>query len=85
MDITMLPSFIRYSTILSDDDRRILSQVESLPQEDEIDEIRTLPEVRELLQSFIGDENTRNTHLQLKAKELVALGEVDMAWKVLLL
>ena len=85
MDILKLPVFIRESAVLTAEEIDRLAAVESLPDEQAVDQIRLLPDVRDLLQAFIGDESTRNTHLQLKAKEYLALGDVDMAWKVLLL
>lgn len=80
-----LPNYIKDSVILTDDDKLILASIESLPTDLEVDNIRTLAPIQELLNAFIGDESTRDTHLQLKAKEYLNVGEVEMAWKVLLL
>lgn len=85
MEISTMPVFIRESTILTPEEKNSLCTRARLPVEEEVDQIRLLPEVRDLLQAFIGDESTRNTHLQLKAKEYIALGDIDMAWRVLLL
>lgn len=85
MNLENLPAFVRESQVLDDGDRLQLSAFGRLPDEDEVDEIRSLPEVRDLLQAFIGDESTRNTHLQLKAKDYLQMGDVAMAWKTLLL
>lgn len=80
-----LPRFIRESAILSATDKALLAEAVSLPEEEAVDQIRNLPEIRELLQSFIGDESTRNTHLQLKAIEYLSNNDIDMAWRILLL
>ena len=80
-----LPSFVQESTIFSDDEKRILSSVSSIPTDAEVDAIRFLPEIQELTNAFIGDESTRDTHLQLKAKHFLAEGDIEMAWKVMLL
>ena len=80
-----LPSFIRNSTTLTEQDKLNLCNIEHLPLDSEIDEIRNLNEIRELTNAFIGDESTRDTHLQLKAKEYLAVGDIVMAWKVMLL
>ncbi len=85
MKMESLPAFVRESQVLDDQDRLQLAVIDRLPDEDEVDDIRSLPEVRELLQAFIGDESTRNTHLQLKAKAYLQMGDVEMAWKMLLL
>ncbi|MDR2282220.1 MAG: hypothetical protein LBE37_03375 [Sphingobacterium sp.] len=85
MSVSKLPSFVRDSVVLTTLDKEKLARMESLPSEDEVDAIRHLPEILELTNAFIGDESSRDTHLQLKAKEYLDTEEVVMAWKVLLL
>ncbi|TDS17486.1 hypothetical protein [Sphingobacterium paludis] len=85
MPLESLPAFVRNTTILSDEDRFKLASVDKLPEEEAVDAVRSLPEIRDLLQAFIGDESTRNTHLQLKAKSYLDQNDPIMAWKVLLL
>lgn len=85
MNYNDLPSFVKNSVILSEDEKNSLSSIDKLPSEQEVDIIRNLPEVLELTNAFIGDESTRDTHLQLKAREYLSKGDVFMAWKVLLL
>ena len=80
-----MPAFVRNANVLTDEDRLKLASVAILPDEEAVDAIRALPEIRELLQAFIGDESTRNTHLQLKAKTFLDRNDPVMAWKVLLL
>jgi len=85
MEYNKLPLFIRQSAELSQKDIESLLTVTTLPTEQEVDAIRHLPEIQELTNAFIGDDSTRNTHLQLKAKAYIADQDVNMAWKVLLL
>ncbi|WP_133583633.1 hypothetical protein [Sphingobacterium yanglingense] len=85
MSFSRLPSFVRNSVVLTTADKDKLAQIGTLPSEDEVDAIRCLPEVLELTNAFIGDESSRDTHLQLKAKEYLDSDDVLMAWKVLLL
>lgn len=80
-----LPSFIKDSVVLTADDKNILSLFSHLPSEQEIDEIRSIPEILELTNAFIGDETSRDTHLQLKAREYLTKDDILMAWKILLL
>ncbi|MDR3007517.1 MAG: hypothetical protein LBV59_06250 [Sphingobacterium sp.] len=85
MDYNQLPPFIRESRIFTENDKIKLAQAERLPTPQEVDDITGLPEIYELLNAFIGDQSSRNTHLQLKAKEYLQDNQVDMAWKVLLI
>ncbi|MFD1770532.1 hypothetical protein [Sphingobacterium suaedae] len=84
MEHAILPLFIRSSPILTEGEKQQLAAT-AQPTDEEVDLIRTDPEIRDLLHAFIGDEHSRSTHLQLKAKSYLANGNVDMAWKVLLL
>lgn len=85
MTNNVLPKYILESIILSENEKLKLAQLDHLPSEHEVDSIRNLPEFQELLNAFIGDESTRDTHLQLKAKEYLERDEVLLAWKILLL
>jgi len=85
MDYNQLPPFIRESSIFTENDKMKLTQIERLPTPQEVDDVTSLPEIYELLNAFIGDQTSRNTHLQLKAKEYLQENQVDMAWKVLLI
>lgn len=85
MNYNDLPSFVKDSVILNIDEKKVLASIEALPSEQEVDIIRNVPEVLELTNAFIGDESSRATHLQLKAREYLSIGDIVMAWKVLLL
>lgn len=85
MNYNDLPPFVRDSIVLSMDEKNKLSSIDTLPSEKEVDIIRNLPEVLDLTNAFIGDESSRDIHLQLKAREYLNEGDIFMAWKVLLL
>lgn len=85
MKYESLPAFVRESTVLNEEEKLLLTRINTIPTDIEIDLIRHLPEIQELTNAFIGDENTRDTHLQLKAKEYLVQGNIVMAWKVILL
>lgn len=80
-----LPFYIRNSSILTDIDKDKLASVVELPSEMEVDEVRTLPNIQDLLNAFIGDDTSRSTHLQLLAKEYLSNKDIAAAWKILLL
>ena len=85
MHCDQLPPFVKESSVFSTEDKIKLAQIVRLPTPQEVDEITSLPEIYELLNAFIGDQSSRNVHLQLKAKEYLQDNQLDMAWKVLLL
>ncbi len=80
-----LPTFVKESVILTNFQKEQLASVAVLPTDQEVDAIRSLPAIQELMNAFIGDESTRTTHLQLKAQEYILSDNLSMAWCVLLL
>ncbi|WP_164108463.1 MULTISPECIES: hypothetical protein [Sphingobacterium] len=85
MNYNDLPFFVKESVVLSMEEKNMLSSINTLPSEQEVDLLRNLPDVLELTNTFIGDESSRTIHLQLKAREYLSVGDIFMAWKVLLL
>ena len=83
--VDAIPFAIRNSKILTGNNLGQLGNVEELPSDEEIEAYAQSSEIRELLDATIGDSQTRETQLHLKAKELLEQGKVDEAWKVLLL
>jgi hypothetical protein len=83
--IDALPERVRNSFVLSGNDLGQLANVVSLPTDEEAEEIMYDPDIKEILDSTIGDETTRTIALQTKARELLATGDVSAAWKVLLI
>lgn len=83
--VDQLPQPIRLSPVLTGNHLGQLGNVEALPTEDEADALRSDPEIREILDTFIGDRATLQIHLHRKAAALLDAGEVMKAWKTLLL
>lgn len=83
--VDAIPFAIRNSKVLTGNNLGQLGNVEALPTDDEIDTYAQSPEIKELLDATIGDSQTREIQLHLKAKELLDEGRVSEAWMVLLL
>lgn len=80
-----LPAFVRDSAVLSKIEKTQLTTIAQLPSEVEVDSFRMEPLIQELTNAFIGDDTTRDIHLQEKAKEYLRVNDVASAWKVILL
>ncbi|MEP1032871.1 flavin reductase family protein [Ekhidna sp.] len=82
--VDQIPDRIRTSTVLTGNHLGQLGNVEALPTEEEVKDFENEPEVRSILDSFDDDENI---HLELHklAADLLNEGEVDTAWKVLMM
>jgi flavin reductase (DIM6/NTAB) family NADH-FMN oxidoreductase RutF len=84
MGVDALPHAIRNSTVLTGNNLGQLGNVEALPGDEEIEAFMQSAEIKELLDATIGDSQTRELQLHLKAKELLDKGNIAEAWKVLL-
>jgi hypothetical protein len=62
-----------------------LGNVEVLPTDDAIEAYAQTDEIKDLFDATIGDNQTRELQLHLKAKQLLDAGLVNDAWKVLLM
>jgi len=82
--VDSIPFAIRNSKILTGNNLGQLGNVEILPPDDAIAAYAQQDAVKEILDATIGDSQTREMQLHLKAKELLEDGKVDEAWKVLL-
>ncbi len=82
--VDQIPDRIRVSTVLTGNHLGMLGNVDHLPTQEEIENFSNEPEVRAILDSFDDEENM---HLELHklAADLLNEGEVDTAWKVLLM
>lgn len=83
--VDQLPQHIRQSPVLTGNHLGQLGNVDALPPENEVEALRRDPEVKELLDTFIGDPATLRIHLHRRAAALLDSGDVPMAWKLLLL
>ncbi|MEO1256695.1 MAG: flavin reductase family protein, partial [Bacteroidota bacterium] len=82
--VDQIPDQIRTSTVLTGNHLGMLGNIESLPSEDEVREFSSEPEVRAILDSFDDEENIQ-LELHKLAADLLNEGEVDTAWKVLMM
>ena len=82
--VDSLPASIRNSAVLTGNNLGQLGNVESLPNDEEINAFSTDPELRQILDATIGDSKTRERELHQYARKLLESKEVVKAWKVLL-
>lgn len=80
-----LPSFVRESSVLTMEEKLLLTEIDQFPSELEVDAFRMESHIQELTNAFIGDESTRDIHLQEKARQYIADKDIVSAWKVILL
>lgn len=81
--IDVIPDDIRYSKILTGNDLGILGNVESLPDETEVNEFK-LTTLAELFIDFEDNKSKLEKELHKFAKDLLEKGEVVDAWMTLL-
>ena len=79
-----IPYAIRNSKVLSTADLEQLGSVAALPSEEDIEAYTQRDEIKDLFDATIGDTQTRDLQLHLKAKQLLTDGRTDEAWMVLL-
>ncbi len=82
--VDSIPFTIRNSKVLTGNNLGQLGNVEHLPTDEEVEEYARLPEIKEILDATIGDSQTREMQLHIKAKELLDAKLVKEAWMVLL-
>ncbi len=82
--VDQIPDRIRTSTVLTGNHLGQLGNVEALPTAEEVKDFENEPEVRAILDSFDDEENIQ-LELHKLAADLLNEGEVDTAWKVLMM
>jgi len=82
--VDALPIAVRQSKVLTGNDLGKLGNVEQLPNADEIDLIGQLPEVKEVLDTTIGDATNRERELHDLAKRFLADDQIELALKIVL-
>jgi flavin reductase (DIM6/NTAB) family NADH-FMN oxidoreductase RutF len=80
-----LPQSVRYSMVLTGNDLGMLGNVASLPSAEEVDDVISMAEVKEIMDATIGDPTNRARELHELAKKLLQEGELELALKVVLL
>jgi hypothetical protein len=83
--VDAIPYSIRNSKVLTGNNLGQLGNVEVLPTDDAIEAYAKTNEIKDLFDATIGDSQTRELQLHLKAKQLLDVGLVNDAWKVLLM
>ncbi len=83
--IDALPASVRNSKVLSGNDLGMLGNIENLPTPDEIDAMQWNANVKDILDATIGDAHNRERELHELAHQLLMLGNVEDALKVVLL
>ncbi|RYU90028.1 flavin reductase family protein [Mucilaginibacter terrigena] len=82
--VDAIPYAIRSSKVLTGNNLGQLGNVEVLPTDEEIEAYAQSDEMKEIFDATIGDSQTRELQLHLKAKQLLDDGLVMEAWMVLL-
>lgn len=82
--VDAIPFAIRNSKVLTGNNLGQLGNVEALPADEAIDIYAQTAEMKDLFDATIGDSQTRDLQLHLKAKHLLDEGLVEEAWMVLL-
>lgn len=83
--VDALPQHVRHSMVLTGNDLGMLGNVEQLPSDEDIDAMRTMNEVKEILDATIGDAANRERELHELAKLLLKNGNITDALKIVLL
>lgn len=82
--VDKIPNHISKSTVLTSNHLGLLGNVEKLPSAEILKDFANEPEIRAILDSFDDEENTE-LELHKLAADLLNEGEVDTAWKVLMI
>lgn len=82
--VDQIPDRIRLSTVLTGNHLGMLGNVEEIPSREELEDFANEPEVRAIFDSFDDEENIQ-LELHKLAADLLNEGEVDTAWKVLMI
>ena len=83
--VSALPLSVRNSKVLTGNDLGLLGNLEALPAEKLVSEMLWNANVKDILDSTIGDATNRERELHEFAKQLIAYGKIEDALKVLLL
>jgi len=83
--VDSIPTSIRHSSILTGNNLGQLGNIEELPTAREIELLKDDREVQQILSETENDPQLREVKFHAKAKALLDRGDVQNAWKVLLL
>jgi flavin reductase (DIM6/NTAB) family NADH-FMN oxidoreductase RutF len=82
--IDQIPEYIRNSDVLTGNNLGQLGNVERLPGADEINSCKNTAAIKEVIDQYGKDAEQMKNHLHQIAKRLLEKGNVEEAWKVLL-
>jgi flavin reductase (DIM6/NTAB) family NADH-FMN oxidoreductase RutF len=85
LGVDALPASVRNSMVLTGNDLGMLGNLEKLPTAEEIDAMQWNTNVKDILDATIGDMHNRERELHELAHQLLAIGNVEDALKVVLL
>jgi len=85
LGVDALPKAVRNSKVLTGNDLGMLGNIEQFPSDEEIDAAYTWPQVKEILDTTMGDSGNREREFHELARQLLTEGKVNEALKVLLL
>ena len=86
MGVDQLPESVRNSHILSGNDLGMLGNTEKMPTPEEVKAFATQNHIQDLLQKFQSEDPELNLeHQHQLAKAYLKKGDVESAWKVLLI
>lgn len=83
--VDQLPESVRLSKVLTGNHLGLLANVAAIPHLEEAEDMLVDPEIKELSDTFIGDAASRRMHFHQLAAHYIDQGDVETAWKVLLL
>ena len=82
--VDSIPSAIRNSNILTGNNLGQLGNVEHLPSDEEVAQFQSDPELKQILDSTVGDKSNREREIHQYARKLLKVGRVEEAWKAIL-
>jgi flavin reductase (DIM6/NTAB) family NADH-FMN oxidoreductase RutF len=83
--VDALPYAIRNSRVLTGNNLGQLGNLEAIPTDEAVEAFALTPEIKEVLDTTIGDSQTRELHLHLKARQLLEINRVEEALMALLM
>lgn len=82
--VDVIPARIRHSRILTGNDLGRLGNVEQLPDSQSVTDFSQTEPIREIFVRFAHHAESLEDHLHALAKDFLAAGDTDSAWKTLL-
>ncbi|MEQ9302160.1 MAG: hypothetical protein RIF33_26505 [Cyclobacteriaceae bacterium] len=84
MGLRKLPKEVKTSEVLTGAEITLLSTVDHLPEDADLEAFAKEPEVSAILEAFDDDDKNRLTELHKLARYFIKEGELLKAWKTVL-